>query len=183
MTTAQDVVRSVLTRAGLAYLDPSIAGGDPQVAEIVDLLNECGQDLALRGEWQAMLKSAALGTLPTDFSKLAFVVTITGVHARHVTDPSLWAFLVQNPTTQPHYRIAGGSVMIAPDQDAGMHYWSSSWTEAGDSVSADGDVIFLPESIMVSGTFYRWLRKKGFPFDDQMAQHEAEVEAAQQVDR
>ena len=183
MTTAQDVLRSVLIKAGLDNLSPNISSGDQQIAEIVDLINETGQDLTLRGEWQAMQSSIAMGALPADFSKVAFVVTADGIQARRVTDPGHWAFLTQQVTQQPYYRIAAGEVQIAPDQVAGMTYWSSHWTDAGEAVTADSDLIYLPMVPMVTGTFYRWLRKKGLPFDDQMAQHEADVAAAQKADR
>lgn len=183
MTTAQDVLRSVLTKAGLDYLDPSVSSNEEQVAEIVDLINETGRDLALRGEWQAMLASAAIGPLPIDFGKVAIVVVDGGRQARRVTDPGHWAFLTATPSAQPYYRIGNDAIEALPAGAATVSYWSSHWTEAGDAVTSDGDAIYLPMGIMVSGTLYRWLRKKGLPFDDQMAQHEADVAAAQKADR
>lgn len=182
MVTAQDVVRSVLTKAGLDYLNPSLSGEESQVADIVDLLNETGQDLTLRGEWQALLRDGATGPLPQDFSKLSLVMA-GDVQARRVIDPAQWAFLAAHPTTQAYYRVAASRVDLLPDQPGVLTYWSSDWTDAGQMVRADGDEIFLPMGIVVSGTFYRWLRKKGLPFDDQMAQHEADVAAAQKADR
>lgn len=182
MTTAQDILVPVLTKAGLDYLNPTISSTDPQVAEIVDLINETGKDLALRGEWQRMLASAPVGALPADFGKPAIVVTSTG-QARRITDPGHWAFLTAFPPAQPYYRIAEGSVQVVPAGSATLSYWSSYWTDAGQSVTADGDEVYLPLVPMISGALYRWLRKKGMPFDDQMAQHEAEVAAAQKADR
>lgn len=183
MTTAQDVLQSVLTKAGLDYISPSIANGGEQVQEIVDLINETGKDLALRGEWRLMLASVPVGALPADFGKPAIVMTATGAPARRITDPGHWAFLAANPPEHPYYRIAGGAVEIAPVVAATLSYWSSHWTDAGEAVTSDGDEIYIPMVPMVSGAFYRWLRKKGMPFDDQMAQHEAEVAAAQKADR
>lgn len=183
MTTAQDVLLSVLMKAGLDYLNPTVSSTDPQVAEIVDLINETGKDLALRGEWQAMLASSPVGPLPADFGKPAIVVTGAGVHARRVTDPGHWSFLAAATHSHPYYRISNGAVEVVPAGPATLSYWSSHWSDAGESVSADGDAIYLPLVPMISGALYRWLRKKGMPFDDQMAQHEAEVAAAQKADR
>lgn len=182
MTTAQDILRSVLSKAGLDYLNSALSSDEQQVIEVVDLMNETGQDLALRGEWQALLRSAPVGDLPDDFSKISFVSTDVGP-ARRITDPGQWGFLADHPTAQPYYRIARGKVSVLPDTTATVSYWSAYWSDAGARVSADGDEVFLPMGIMVSGTLYRWLRKKGMPFDDQMAQHEADVAAAQKADR
>lgn len=182
MVTTQDVIQSVLTKVGLDYLNPSLSSADPQVMEIADLLNETGQDLALRGEWQALLRSDVAGPLPADFGKLS-AVTVGDMQARRTLDPAHWAFLTARAVAHPYYRIAAGRVDVLPDDPAVLTYWSAHWADAGEMVRADGDEIFLPMGIMVSGTFYRWLRKKGMPFDDQMAQHEADVAAAQKADR
>lgn len=183
MATAGSILTSVLTKCSLSYLSGSVASADPQVAEVVDLINETGKDLAARGEWQALLKTATAGALPSDCYKISAVTMDGGGFARLVTAPEVWQFLLQSPPSQPYYRIAGGAVEVSPTAAATMHYWSRNWSSAGDSILADANVVSLPENCMVSGAFYRWKRKKGFPFDDEMAQHEAEVTAAQSADR
>ena len=183
MATAGEILTSVLTKCGLSYLSGGVASAEDQVIEVVDLLNETGKDLAARGEWQELLSTAAVGALPADCNKISAVAVNAGGFARLVTSPETWAFLAQTPSTQHYYRISGGSVQIAPAVAATVHYWSREWSSAGEKVTADGDAIYLPEHCMVSGTYYRWKRKKGFPFDDEMAQHEADVSAAQSADR
>lgn len=183
MATAGEILTSVLTKCSLSYLSGSMASTEEQVVEIVDLLNETGLDLAVRGEWQALLTSAAAGALPADCNKVSAVTLDDGGFARVVTAPETWQFLAQTASAQHYYRIAGGSVEVLPNDPATVHYWSRNWSSAGETATADGDAVYLPENCMISGTFYRWKRKKGFPFDDEMAQHEAEVAAAQAADR
>lgn len=183
MATAGDILTSVLTKCGLDYMAASVASSEQQVAEVVDLLNETGKDLAARGEWQALLAFAPVGALPDDCNKVASVALDSGGFARVVTAPELWAFLQQTPSAQHYYRIASGAVQILPVAAATMAYWSRNWCSAGSAVTDNGDAVFLPENCMISGTYWRWKRKKGFPFDDEMAQHEAEVTAAQAADR
>lgn len=183
MATAGDILTSVLTKCAIAYLSGGVSSTEEQVVEIVDLINETGKDLAARGEWQALLSSAALGALPSDCNKISAVTIDAGGFARLVTSPETWAFLGQNAPAQHFYRISGGAVEIVPSVAATVHYWSRNWSSAGEKVLADADIVSLPENCMVSGTFYRWKRKKGFTFDDEMAQHEAEVHAAQAADR
>jgi hypothetical protein len=183
MAAAGDILTSVLTKCALAYLSGGVGSTEEQVTEVVDLLNETGKDLAARGEWQALLSSVSLGALPSDCNKISAVTVDAGGFARLVTAPETWAFLGQHAPAQHYYRIAGGDVEIVPAAAATVHYWSRNWSSAGETVTADGDAVYLPENCMVSGTFYRWKRKKGFPFDDEMAQHEAEVQAAQAADR
>ena len=183
MATAGEILTSVLTKCGLSYLSGGVSSSDGQVIEVVDLLNETGKDLAARGEWQALLSSASVGALPSDCNKISAVKINAGGFARLVTSPETWAFLTETTSTQHYYRIAGGVVEVAPAVAATMQYWSRDWSSAGESVTADGDAVYLPLNCMVSGAYYRWKRKKGFSFDDEMAQHEAEVAAAQAADR
>lgn len=183
MATAGSILTSVLTKCALSYLSGGVASTEDQVKEVVDLLNETGKDLASRGEWQAMFKTAALGALPGDCDKISAVIVDAGGLARLVTSPETWAFLAQTPSTQHYYRISGGSVQIAPAVAATVHYWSRNWASSGETVTADADIVHLPENCMISGTYYRWKRKKGFAFDDEMAEHEAEVQTAQKSNR
>lgn len=183
MATAGEILTSVLTKCGLSYVTGGVASAEGQVAEVVDLLNETGKDLAARGEWQALLSTASVGALPSDCNKISAVKINAGGFARLVTSPETWAFLTETTSTQHYYRIAGGAVEVQPTAAATVHYWSREWSSAGEKVTADGDAVYLPENCMVSGAFYRWKRKKGFPFDDEMAQHEADVSAAQAADR
>lgn len=181
--TAEEILTSVLAKCNLSYETASVVSTDQTVAEVVDLINETGQDLAQRGEWEAMLKSAAVGPLPADYLKTASVTMDDGGFARVVLAPELWTMLVDNTASQPYYRIAGGVVEVTTGDPATLHYWSSEWCDGGAHVAANSDDVYIPGNIMVSGTFYRWLRKKGMPFDDQMAQHEADVETAQKNNR
>ena len=183
MTAAVDVLSSVMAKCALDYVSASLSSTDTQVTEIVNLINETGKDLAARGEWQSLLSSAALGAIPSDCNKISAVAVDAGGFARVVTSPEVWQFLSQSTPTQHYYRIAGGTVSILPLAAATLHYWSRNWSSAGESVTSDSDAIYLPENCMISGTYYRWKRKKGFPFDDEMAQHEAEVAVAQSADR
>ena len=183
MATALSILESVLTKCALSYAVASVVSSDQQVAEAVDLLNETGKDLAARGEWQALLRSAPVGALPLDCAKISAVTLDAGGLAAVVTAPEVWQFLLQSASTRAYYRIAGGVVEIAPPGSATVHYWSRNWSSSGESVTGNADTISLPENCMISGTYYRWKRKKGFPFDDEMAQHEADVAAAQAADR
>jgi hypothetical protein len=181
--TAEEILTSVLTKCGLSYEVASVASTDPSVAEVVDLINETGQDLAARGEWENLLKSAAVGVLPADYLKAASVTIDAGGFARVVLMPELWELLQSSASLQPYYRIAGGSVEVSTGDAATLHYWSANWCDGGKTITANSDEVYIPGNVMVSGAFYRWLRKKGMPFDDQMAQHEADVETAQKNNR
>lgn len=180
---AEQILTATLQQCNLSYEAASVASTDPTVAEVVDLINEAGVDLALRGEWSALLKSAAVGALPADFQKLSAVAIDAGGFARVLTQPELWALVAQQSSGTAYYRIAGGNIEVSTGEASTAHYWSSEWTSAGAAITANADVVHIPGRVVVSGAVWRWLRKKGFPFDDQLAQHEADVAAAEAADR
>lgn len=194
--SGESILISVLLRCGLSHLSPQITSDDFQTKEVVDLINETGRDLTLRAQWNALFKRHDLGTvtglstlkedLPSDFLRMSAVTLPDGSHARNIVQDDQWAFILNNRPSNAYCHIQQGYIMVRPgptETGAALRYWSSEWCEAGDALSQNGDAVYLPERVIVSGAVYRWHRKKGLPFDDLMAEHEAQIEAALSADR
>ena len=194
--SGESILISVLLRCGLSHLSPQITSDDFQTKEVVDLINETGRDLAQRAQWNVLFQRHDLGTvsgvatlsevLPDGFLKLSAVTMPDGSQARIIVPDDQWAFIQAGIPTSAYCHIQQGQILVRPgptEAGAVLRYWSSHWCEAGDALSQNGDAVYLPERVIVSGAVYRWHRKKGLPFDDLMAEHEAQVEAALAADR
>lgn len=187
MATAVTILTDVLAKCGISYSSASIASTEEQVQEVVNLLNETGKDLAARGEWRLLMKNSLADVLPTTVSKIVSVIPSTSNYpARQITQREVF-LAAQLATIDDDYYYWGETGLLVAGASASttiVTYFSTIWSSSGGTtVTADGNEVYLPENCMVSGTYYRWLRKKGLPFDDVMAQHEAEVIEAQKRDR
>lgn len=67
--------------------------------------------------------------------------------------------------------------------EATVHYVSRNWAGTKDQADQNGDTFVFPDRLMETGIVYRWRRQKGLPYDDQIAEHEAEIESALRADR
>lgn len=190
--TAETVLLSVLTKCGLTHSEPQITSTDFQTKEVVDLMNETGNDLARRADWPALIArqlfSSATGStrLPSDFVRLR-AVWIGSAQSRLMQDHGTFKMLQDAGATEelsdfgPYHHISGLSLLFAPKfgtVGGEYQYVSAFWCESGTALASNGEEISLPEHLMVSGTVWRWKRKKGLPFDDDLAQHEAELAEA-----
>ena len=75
--------------------------------------------------------------------------------------------------------IRGGAVAFSDALDADgakMTYVSKNWITGGKSaVTANADTFLIPERLIRLGALWRWLREKGQPYDDNMAEFEADL--------
>lgn len=191
--TAQTVMERVVTACGVDRV-ATVAGADFETRQFVAEINAAGQDIALRAEWSRLFKTVpvTIGTtsfpLPADFREMAEsgAVTTASQPVRVVVMPEQWAFLSQYPSGQLYCHLQGGNLLFSPalPQAASVTYLSRNWV-AGDkeAVTDDGDTFNIPEGLLALGAVWRWKRAKGLPYDDQLAEYEADLEAHLKADR
>ena len=106
---------------------------------------------------------------------------------RPVVDPTMWQFLTVRQSGQTFYHIKSGAVHFAPEIDedgATLRYVSRYWLEGDkEAVTSNEDVPVFPAPLLASGTVWRWKRQKGLPYQDLLAEFEADLEAAIKADR
>ncbi|MBD9592686.1 hypothetical protein IB270_07565 [Ensifer sp. ENS05] len=171
---------------------------NPNAQTMVALAQEAGDEIARRGDWQKMLKTATAVsspmTIPTDYERMTpggAVRTSAGDFVRPITNSSQWAVIVGVPSAQPYFFIKAGQVLFSPaSAGAGaiVDYVSRNWimkNVGGDASAwtADDDATLFPERLLVKGVMWRWKRQKGLPFDDVLAEFEADLVQELNADR
>lgn len=180
---------------------------DANVAILLRLLRQEGDELARRHDWQALVvqqtfvsvaAEAQPAALPSDYDRL-------------MPDARLWDrtsnFIVSGPTgsrawLQIHgagyggvtgwWRLISGVLNIYPAPAAGrtyaLEYVSRNWAAssggtAKSTFEADTDVGRIPERLMTLGLIWRWRHAKGLDYAEDMRTYEREMERASARDR
>ena len=165
---------------------------------MVTMAQEAGDEIARRADWQRMLKqstaAASPHNLPSDFQRMTpggAVRTSAGAFHRPITNSSQWAVIVAVVSTQPYFFIKANQVQFSPAESAVgaiIEYVSKNWVlkNVGGEVAtlqADDDTTLFPERLLVKGVLWRWKRQKGLPFDDSLAEFEADLVEEINADR
>ncbi len=195
--TAETVLTNVLLEIGLDNPTAQLSSDDYEILQIRALMNAAGKDIARRAEWSRLYKDMTIGgglseiDLPVDFHEMAEYGAVrlnkAGFYpVRPVVSPEQWAFLIARPSAQPYYHLAGGKILFSPTLDvdgAKLRYVSKYWVTGKEEVTQNGDTLLIPENLLEKGTIWRWKRQKGLPFDDQMAEFEADLMTEIKADR
>jgi len=194
------IIQSVSARLGLPK--PSIAFSSPdlQTMQLLELLNEEGQELANRANWTALNKQASFNTLATEAQ--GSITTIAPGYSFIINDtiwnrdlrrpvfgprtPQEWqqqlAFDINGPWS--NFRIEEGVLRMFPVPVAGQQcvfeYASKNWVSAtGGTTSAtwtsDTDTALLDEQIMTLGLIWRFRCAKGLPYSEDQDKYEKRV--------
>ena len=199
--TCLSTLQTVCNRVGLNSPTYVIGNTDPQIIQLLALLNEEGETLAQRTAWQALVNEASFTTVATEVQGslstiapgLKFIVNDT-IWNRDLRRPvygplaaqrwqQLKAMAMQGPFNQ--FRVRGDEILFIPAPSAGQscyfEYVTDNWlTDAGGSTgrsefAADDDVSLLDEKLVILGTIWRWKAMKGFDFTTDLEKYEERV--------
>jgi len=192
-----DVLPEILTECGIDVASPDISSNDFQMKQLANLVNVAGRDINERVEWAGATASlpvpatSASIALPSDFQEMAEhgAVTLDGgayTPVRPVLAPAMWQMLKAGASAQPYYHIDSGAINFSPVIPTGgatVRYISKNWLGTKDAVTDNADEPVFPSGLLARGVIWRWKRQKGLPFDDLLAEYEADIEAAIKADR
>lgn len=187
--TAESAILNVLPELGLDVPNVNLSEGTFQSRQLLSLINATGRDVAARGEWSRLFRSFTAdgdANLPADFMRLTESGAVWNGTApvRVVVAPEQWALLQRFPSAQPYCHTTEGQIrFVNTVGPVSVRYVSRNWAGTKDQVDQNGDTFVFPDRVMETGIVYRWRRQKGLPYDDQMAEHEAEIESALRADR
>lgn len=198
------LIQSFCRRTNISVPNTVLGSTDPLVLQVLALLEEEGQDLATRGDWQVLTKEATHTTLAAEDQ--GALTSIAGSDFSHIVQGTLWDRTGQDPieivdptdwqqikatlsaAAYPYARIRGGNLLVTPAPSAGdtyaFEYISNSWISnaAGDTYysefNADTDLVLLPEKIIKMGLRWRWKKEKGFDYDEDFRTYEMMVSKA-----
>lgn len=191
------VVDEVCDVVSLSHTEAVYGNDDPNAQTMLTLAQQGGAEIARRVDWQRMLKTflpvAGNVRLPEDFQRLvpgAAVSTTEGDFVRPVTNSGQWRILVASPSSQPFFFIQANSFSFLPLSLLGslwVDYVSKNWilgtTEELSEWNADDNETLFPERLLALDLIWRWRRKQGLSYDDQLAEFEAALVQEIQADR
>lgn len=196
--SAGDVLQSILLQIGLDNTTAELSGSDYEIRQIKEFMNDAGREISSRVEWADLYATLTVGggvseyTLPDDFQEMAEGGAVrlnkSGFYpVRAVVSPEQWAMLSVSPSSQNYYHLAQGKVLFSPTLDvdgAIVTYVSKNWVaDNKDAITENADVILIPESLLMRNTVMRWKRQKGLPFDDILAEYNADLETYVRANR
>jgi hypothetical protein len=193
--TLLELVQRFCRRQGLPYPSSAAASTDKTHLLCVELLNAELDDLTLVYKWEGTLREATwVSTASADQGALA---TLAPSGFRSIANQTVWDRTDQtaycgplsaaewqmiqattNAAAYRRYRVRGGHLLLDAAADAGhtlaFEYRSSYAVEDNSSVAkryftADDDTPTIPDTVLLRGLEWRWLRSQGLPFEDYKA--------------
>ncbi len=199
--TMLTVVQRFCTRTGLTSPATVYGTTDPQIRQVLALLEEEGTDLSKRGDWNELTFEATHTT--TAVEDQGAITTIASNGFNYIKNGTIWDRDLRLPVyvidganwqaakamdlTGPRYqaRIRGGKLISNPVPTAGhtwaFEYISKNWILGADGTTykeyftLDTDTILLPESIILMGLRWRWKKEKGLEYAEDFRTYEDQV--------
>jgi len=181
-----------------------IGSADSQVLQIRGMLEEEGNDLGKRGNWNELTFEALHTSLATESQ--GAISTIASNGFRDIKPDTFWNRTLKLPliifsavewaaqkgfvTTAPRYgvRVRGGVLLASPVPTAGdtwaFEYISKNWILGADGTTykqfftLDTDTMLLPEELLTLGLRWRWKKEKGFDYAEDFRTYEMQVNQA-----
>lgn len=199
------VIQYVAGRTGVTVPSSVLGTSDPQVLQLLRLLEEEGEDLRKRGPWQGIIKEASWSS--TAAEDQGAVTTLAASGFDYIKKDTFWDRTAKLPImgplsdgewqarqalaiTGPRYswRIRGGKMLINPVPVAShtfaFEYASKYWILGVDGTTykqyftLDTDTILLPEELVLMGLRWRWKKEKGFDYAEDFRTYEMQVKDA-----
>lgn len=202
MATCLSMVQTVCARLGLQVPNIAIGSQDPQIQNIVAIMNEEGQELAARSDgWEALQTEATYTTVATEDQGLLSTIA-PGL--KFIINDTIWNRTLRRPVFGPRtpqswqqqkafaingpwssFRIHGGHLRMFPVPVAGQNcyfeYITSNWltdttgTAGYEAWNADTDIPRLDYQLILLGTVWRWKKHKGLEYAEDFNTYERRV--------
>jgi hypothetical protein len=205
MATMLEVVQDLCGRQNLPVPATVYGTTDPQIRQVMKLLEEEGNDLASRGSWQFLTFEASHTSLALEDQ--GAIATIASNGFRYIKNDTIWDRSTRLPVCGPldakswqamkavvvtgpryRFRIRGGKLLVNPAPVAGeswyFEYISKNWILGADGTTykrrftLDTDTLLLPDDLALQGLRWRWLREKGMDYAELFRTYEMQVKDA-----
>jgi hypothetical protein len=199
------IVEDFCRRQGLPVPATVVGSTNPQILQIKALLEEEGDDLAMRHSWEGLVNEASFTTVAAETQGPMYSLADNGFwYIKNGTiwdrstrlpvcgpvDSQDWQALKAVTVTGPRYqwRIRQGRLLVNPTPPAGeswyFEYVSKWWIIASTGTSVkrrftmDSDFVVFPDDIILMGLRWRWKKEKGFDYAEDFRSYEAAVKDA-----
>lgn len=203
------IIKEVAPRMGITAPASVIGTTDPQVLQLLRLLEQLGQDLTADYKWQSLRRTASWTSTATESQ--GSILTRTGADFKSIVNETFWNLTLRRPVFGPiddsswqelkafqpggpfyQYRIAGDLILLNPVPAAGETYsfiWESLWwvqdnssSPIGETFVSDTDITAFNETMLKVGLQAYWKREKGLPYADLYDQFMSLVETYKMKD-
>lgn len=198
--TLLGIVQEMCGRTGLSKPLQAAGSLDPQVQQMVSLLNEELDEVSLRCRWQEMTKEFVFTT--TGVSDQGTLDQVCGASEGYILNDAMWDRTQRLPVFGPvspqrwqqyvalpitgtllQYKIEGGHLLLYPTAPPAGHIIGGEFVLAGAVLAADGvtvktyftndtDTCVLKDSILLAGLRWRWKREKGLAYAEDKQRYE-----------
>jgi hypothetical protein len=195
--TLLSVTQDAMVRCGLSKPSYAVASTDPNVVEMISLVNQTGKHLMRRHAWQALQTEKTFtttatetqsGAVPTDFDRFIDETFWNRSKKRRVFGPlTVNEWQARQASTvggiTDYFRMRGSALLFNPVPSAGdtMAYeYVSKWWVAGDkdAATADSDTFLVEENLLTLGATWRYLKLHGMDYAEEFREFEFETETA-----
>lgn len=193
--TCLSIVQTTCRRLGFTVPNTATGSTDSQVIQLTAILNEEGQELANRHEWQVLVKESTFTTLAAELQ------TTLPTGFKYILNDTIWNRDLRRPVFGPltaqkwqqqkasniqgpwnQFRILANQIKFYPVPVAGQtcayEYVSSHWAVNAtgdvtkDAFTADDDVSYLDEQLLLAGLRWRWKKEKGLEYSEDFNTYE-----------
>ena len=200
------IVQTACIELNLVVPSVVTASTDSQVQQLWGLANRAARKVAETYPWQAMREEVVFTTVaaeaqplmtPADLDRWvpnSFFNRSTRREIRGPITVRQWQAIKAQPVASSVYLAfieRQGVSLITPAPAAGQtiagEYVSKNWANSATgtpqaSFLADSDVSYLDEDLIALGLIWRWLRRKGLDYAEEMADYEGSLELKQARD-
>jgi hypothetical protein len=183
------IIQDVTVRLGLTKPGSAFSSSDPQIQQLIGLLNEEGSALQNRCRWQTLQTEATFTTLAAQLQ--GNINTIAPGFIDIIND-TIWNRSLRRPVFGPltppqwqqiqaqtlqgpwnQFRIRNNQLLVIPAPIAGQNCFfefnSKNWVTDNQSVkwdhfTADDNTVAFDEEVMKLGLRWRWRAEKGFEY-------------------
>lgn len=205
MATLLSIVQDFCGRTNISVPLSALGSTDPQVIQVVKLLEEEGVDLAQRADWEVLTDEGTFTSVAAEAQGNIFTIASDGYRSiknetfwdRSSSLPVLgplsskeWQTLKAVANTGPryYYRLRGDQLLMNPAPAAGLgfyfEYITKNWITSADGTTKkarftlDTDLVRLDYDLVTMGLRWRWKKEKGFDYAEDFRTYEEQVTAA-----
>jgi len=198
------IVRDICLELGLTVPNAVVTSSDPQILQMLALLNKEGKYLCERPEqgWQALQLLASFTTVATETQ---VAIETIAPNYRYILNDTIWNQNNRRPVFGPlspqqwrmqkgwfstgpysQYRVQNGNINFIPVPAAGeqcaFEYMTKAWVTDGTttytSFTADNQTSLLDEELLRLGLMLRWKQIKGLDYVENKIEYEDRVNQA-----
>jgi len=202
-----DIVQRVWKRLPLNNIPGTVVGNtDPQVSQMLEIVQMVGEDLMSRHEWQILYRVQQFTTVSSPFSfpipedwnryrqdasvwsSASYLVPLDGPCSDDV-----WHLLLSTPGIRfpGYWRLADQNIDVIGSPNGGdisFNYSSSHYVIGTDLVrkaffTADTDSPLFPDILIRLGCIWQWKQSKGLDYAEDMRTFELQLERSIAADR